>query len=303
LGHTDVDHEADRALGYGMVGERLIHVSDVSRGRACGAVCVACGGILVAKKGAVRKHHFAHFAGVACTGAPETVLHILAKELVSELDQITLPAYLFVIERATGRGVAARREKTVARGGVARIDRVDVERPLAGFVPDLLITSRDRRLVVEIGVTHFVDRRKMRSIRRNSEPAIEIRLGLGDALLTRDALREKLRDDVSSKSWLFHPAQRKVEADCLAAYRALSRDERSMWRRQRGAAALRDSAADVASRDRSAARPAFPRRPGDGESAYQHKFDEAGEAFYRQYGRYPTIDECLTLYPWMRKRR
>jgi hypothetical protein len=282
---------------------QLVHISDVSRGRACGAVCAACGGTLVAKKGAVRKHHFAHFAGVTCTSAPETVLHILAKELVSELDQITLPPYVFVIERKTRRGVTARREKTVAPGGVARIGRVEVEQPLTGFVPDLLITSRDRQLVAEIGVTHFVDRQKMRSIRRNGEPAIEIRLALSDALLTRDALREKLRDDLPSKQWLFHPAQRKVEAECLAAYRALCRDERRMKRSQRAAAALPEGLGDTASRDGPALGPAFLRLPGHGESTHHRDFEAAGYAFYREHGRFPTLAECLERFPWMRKRR
>jgi hypothetical protein len=62
----------------------LVHVSDVPRGKACGCRCAACDHPMVARKGAIRVHHFAHVHEVKCVGAVETVLHGLAKENLTE---------------------------------------------------------------------------------------------------------------------------------------------------------------------------------------------------------------------------
>ena len=47
-------------IPYGLVDDRIVHVDDVPRGKACGARCASCDSDLVARKGEVRIHHFAH---------------------------------------------------------------------------------------------------------------------------------------------------------------------------------------------------------------------------------------------------
>lgn len=41
--------------------------------------------------GEVRKHHFAHTQGHECEGAYESLLHLLAKEVLQDVGQIMLP--------------------------------------------------------------------------------------------------------------------------------------------------------------------------------------------------------------------
>src|SRR5258708_19034427 len=78
---------ADRAA-YGLRSGQLQFIGDVSRGLACDCVCAKCGKALIAKKGSVRRHHFAHLEITGCRGSQESVLHRLAKELLAELTYV-----------------------------------------------------------------------------------------------------------------------------------------------------------------------------------------------------------------------
>lgn len=203
-----VQHKTAYALKNG----QLTHISNVSRGLACGCICVECKGQLIAKKGSEKVHHFAHEADSNCIGAAETALHLLCKELFKELNSIVLPQYNFSKERKLKRNYhVITHEKIVVKGGEASITRTFIEQAEERFKPDITLESNSKKLFVEIAVTHKVDRNKLRHIRKCGFPAIEIHLDLADALLSRDELRNKLQTDLTSKRWLFHPKQREAE--------------------------------------------------------------------------------------------
>lgn len=85
---------SDRAqLVYGLRPDgTLVHITEVQRGLACGCICPACDGQLVArKKDDHHVPHFAHSSGEACGGGPETVLHLLAKEAFRANPKMLLP--------------------------------------------------------------------------------------------------------------------------------------------------------------------------------------------------------------------
>ena len=70
----------------------LVHVDDVANGAKCECHCPYCNAPLYAKNGGhQREHHFAHAHGKECEGAYESVLHILAKEILQETGRIMLP--------------------------------------------------------------------------------------------------------------------------------------------------------------------------------------------------------------------
>ena len=62
----------------------LVHVSSVPRGAACNCKCPKYDELLLARKGVERTHHFAHKPDVTCVCALETVLHLLAKKIISD---------------------------------------------------------------------------------------------------------------------------------------------------------------------------------------------------------------------------
>jgi hypothetical protein len=200
------DHTA-----YGLRDGKLLYIKDVQRGLACDCVCASCGQPLIAKKGALRRHHFAHFEITDCRGAAESILHRLSKELLAGLESLMVPPYNFIKKRKSKVGTLVEHEARVAKGGLVRVDSVRVEEVEEGFVPDIIIESDSKSLIVEVAVTHKVSRTKLRRIRKRDLPAIEIRLDPNDAFLPRDDLKAKLQSDLDSKVWLFHPAQREEE--------------------------------------------------------------------------------------------
>ena len=62
---------------------RTVHISSVPRGLDCNCVCQYCEQPLVAKKGAVKEHHFAHYReNSGCS--LESWLHATAKQMLAE---------------------------------------------------------------------------------------------------------------------------------------------------------------------------------------------------------------------------
>ncbi len=60
----------------------LRHISQVEKGLACGCVCPVCHQPVIARKGARKRHHFAHCSNKECNA--ESVLHYLVKRLLLE---------------------------------------------------------------------------------------------------------------------------------------------------------------------------------------------------------------------------
>lgn len=197
---------------YAFKNGQLVHISDVVSGLSCGCVCALCGGDLIAKKGKVKVHHFAHAIDTDCAGGAETALHILAKELFKEIESIVVPQYIFERERVLKpRYITVSHQQIIAKGGVAKITHVNIEKAEERFKPDVTLHCGEKKLLIEIAVTHKVDRKKLRLLRKSGLPAIEICLEFSDALLSREELRNKLQNNLASKHWLFHPEQRDAE--------------------------------------------------------------------------------------------
>ncbi len=277
------DHTA-----YGLRDGKLLFIEDVQSGLACDCVCASCGQPLIAKKGALRRHHFAHFEITDCQGSGETILHRLSKELLAGLESLMVPPYIFIKKRKSKFSTLVAHEARVAKGGLVRVDSVRVEEVEEGFVPDIIIESDSKSLIVEVAVTHKVSRTKLRRIRKRDLPAIEIRLDRNDAFLSRDELKAKLQSNLDSKVWLFHPAQREEERrffskcrDAIAKYRMrLSIPVRRTP--NQGAAHFRSE---------------FPAPLQPPLSEY----DRTRNEFHKMHGRDPTMEECLELWPHLWK--
>lgn len=286
--------------GYGLRDGQLVHVADVERGLHCNCNCVACGLPLVARKGPIRRHYFAHRSNTNCEGAAETVLHRLCKELFLEIDAFAIPKYEFRRDGKTKSGTVVTHQQIIVKGGNVKIDKVRLEAAEVGFVPDIVITSGEKELVIEVAVTHRVDRAKMRHIRRRGLPAIEIRLDLADALLEKDLLLEKIRDDLRSKHWLFHPAQRAAEQTFFKKLREIRAAER----------VKKISTAQPAISERKKISPlVLERRAPPPLIAFKQQtlpplseYDRTVNEFYRLNKRHPTAEECIRLWPLLWKK-
>ena len=179
---------------------QLVHVDSVPNGLACGCRCPGCGAPLVAKNnGETKAPHFAHASGLACGGAHESELHLLAKDIISREKAVMLPGY--------GR---------VYDGGLMRFDEVEVEerRDLSSLQPDLCGITHGHRLWVEIRVTHAIGPEKRELIRKNGIACIEINLSqFIDRQVTRQQLKAFLTEEKDMREWTNNPTLGKRQAE------------------------------------------------------------------------------------------
>ena len=184
-------------LPYGVRRGDLLHISEVPRGLGCGCVCPACLDPLIAKKGQVREHHFAHAAGSDCPTAVETALHLAAKDILAKRMEIVLPTVKIPFLSA---GVC-RKIKPEQRYSLTS---VALEKRLGDITPDVIAHVGDRPLLIEVRVTHGIDDQKLEHIERLGISAVEIDLSAAP----RDFLREDLEALVvkggTHKKWIYN---------------------------------------------------------------------------------------------------
>lgn len=137
-------------IPYGEKGGRLVHVDDVPKGLECNCVCPVCRGTLIARKGDINVHHFAHFQGESCDG--ETLLHQLGKRLLH--DRISM-----AISR--GEDIPFRWRccecGDIHQGNLTELaSTVELEESLGSIQPDVTVFDHYRRprVLVEVVVTH-----------------------------------------------------------------------------------------------------------------------------------------------------
>ncbi len=183
-------------LHYGIANGKLLHVSEVPRGRSCGCMCPSCGANLVAKQGRIREHHFAHSTGEPCRHAGETALHLAAKDTLEKKRELVLPA----VELRFDGG----RVLPIASESRYQIESVSVEQRVAGIVPDIVARIGGRRLYVEIRVTHGVDDRKLGKIKRMGISAVEIDLSSAPRDYPPEELEKLVVEGGAHKKWLYN---------------------------------------------------------------------------------------------------
>jgi hypothetical protein len=206
--------------------------------------------------------------------------------LLSELKSFDVPPYNYHQRRKTRTGVLGQQGCVITTGSPVPIHQVRVEEHAGDFIPDIVIESATTSFIVEVAVTHKVERIKLRKLRRRNLPAIEIRLQAEDSFLPRDALKRKLQQDLPCKVWLFHPDQR--HADRIFALQ---------YRRALAQARHRPlvTSARTSHRPHPSTHLQVPRPSATNSSWWeQNRF---GEQFNRRHGRYPSIEECQTLRP------
>lgn len=185
----------------------LIHIDDVTK---CGSrkfYCPdqSCNAELIARKGAIKAHHFAHKAGSNDCYGLETYLHLYAKEILSESKELSLPPaymsfreayklmwrYLDKAEKEVGFSLPRqlymkqvfwehRHIKPLRLIEATTIDLtaydVKVEQYLGKIKPDIILTHKEskRSLHIEVTVTHRIDQNKKEVIKANDYAFLEI---------------------------------------------------------------------------------------------------------------------------------
>lgn len=190
-------------LIYGLRDEDPVRISDVPSGLECNCICPEGKTPLIARKGPIRQHHFAHSLETNCARGVESALHYLAKKVLSTYQSIVLPKKesIFPKERERGR----------VPEHWFRVTSAQVETKFGEIVPDVLIDIYGVTIAVEILVTHKVDERKIEEFRRIGLPAIEIDLSRVDRELPESDIARLVVGDGGHKYWVnidFHTVQK-----------------------------------------------------------------------------------------------
>lgn len=175
-------------LNYALDGNGvLVHIDNVPKGKACGCFCPSCGKPLYARRGVVRAHHFSHAYDHNCKGAYETVLHLLAKEILQEAGQIMLPPP----------------SDAIFPSGLVKIHNIEIEKWDEHYriKPDAEgIMENGERLFIEFLVSHKVDERKRKVIIDNHLKCIEIDINF--LALDKAELYEFLTQSNEYREWV-----------------------------------------------------------------------------------------------------
>ena len=157
----------------------IVHVDAVPRGKYCGCVCPACEAPLVARKGEVKAHHFAHANNQpAC----ESALHATAKLMLFQR-----------IQRAIEQGdnLPLRYDCPICECwhdvnllGKAQAVYLETEIPEADIRPDILLSSADGqpRVLIEMVYKHSPDPPVLAFVNRKNVGLLEFVIENADDL-------------------------------------------------------------------------------------------------------------------------
>lgn len=207
-------------LVYGIREGKLISIDEISyeeRGLKCNCFCPSCGGRLQAKIGSgIRARHFSHInKDCDIKTALQTALHLMAKEIIAEKKQMILPEYVVKItdtdyyrsHYSNGSNSKYRDIKFVyEKAKRVNFDNVYLEKKVSEIVPDIIALSQAGCYLIEIAVTHFIDREKQTKINQLNFPVIEIDLSdMNSHVFCREQLENILVNDIKRKKWIHYP--------------------------------------------------------------------------------------------------
>ncbi|MBQ8415366.1 MAG: hypothetical protein IJX13_00470 [Clostridia bacterium] len=196
--------------------DQVIHISSVNRisdrGEKGKFVCPKCCCPMGTRLGDRRQWHFYHVnSKMPCEAniANETALHLLAKQIIAESSQIKIPAYVLDAKQDTNRNSKDQRqnEPYICREEMTfSYSLVKVEERIGKVVADMLLSTNELQLCLEIAATHFVDNDKLTKIKANDISTLEIDVS---SFLRKENFKEKefkkfLLEETEGKKWVYH---------------------------------------------------------------------------------------------------
>ena len=197
----------DNLIPFGLLGDRMVAVGEVPRGRACGCVCPECRTALVARKGELRRYHFAHAVGNPnCKYGAETAIHLMAKQCLIDAKRIALPAFVWHERAEDEAGIEYVDSEEICPSEQMTFERALAEHDIHGLRPDVVAWVGDKAILIEIKVRHAVDASKLERLRARDVECVEIDLSKEPRdLLDLERLRDLVLEGIEVKRWLSHP--------------------------------------------------------------------------------------------------
>lgn len=134
----------------------------------------------------------------------ETLLHRLAKQILSEQSRLRVPAICLAGQEAEGSRAVMIAEQTLVLGGVIQEKAIGAVRPdlFANLAPEQTLGEK---LLIEITVTNPLTEERRRKIRDLNLPCLEIDLRGFVGRISLDEYTALLCERIDGKSWAHHP--------------------------------------------------------------------------------------------------
>jgi len=176
-------------LKFGLRGKKVYHIDEVERGLACDCVCPKCGKPLIARKGEIRAHTFAHDAN--CEHVHETLAHIKAKEIIIKAMHLWVPD----INRKD-LSINNRRIELESCEDEYLIEE-------SRFKADLKCKVKGKQFYVEIAVSHLCEEEKIEYIQENEIPVLEINISDLDEEFNLEEFKKHVLYE-AERNWIYN---------------------------------------------------------------------------------------------------
>lgn len=181
---------------YGLLDNRIVKITDVPNGLKCNCICPNCEEKLVAVNNIKSKKlrpYFRHYSKINCDFKiyKETVVHYLAKEIIQKKGYVTIPKieinlssylnfyntdiekYLENLPNINQLPNFLIKESTNYK---LMIDSILIEKYDGQLKPDIQIIMKEKKLLLEIAYSHFINEHKLKAIKEKKLDVIEIDL-------------------------------------------------------------------------------------------------------------------------------
>lgn len=148
----DIKKRSASHIYFGVHSEsgEIMHISKVPSGQKCNCVCAACGQPFEARKGSIRRHHFAHVSNYECMYASEVAIYkALAAEL-EKTDCLTLPSVML-------RFPAWSKDELLQNAKTVHVDSVEFKCEPLAYPPLLQIEAQGSCLRILLDFNHYYD--------------------------------------------------------------------------------------------------------------------------------------------------
>ncbi len=218
---------------FGLRNGRLFEPLQVERGKGCGCTCPGCGAALIAKHAPAGKvsPHFAHAYGEGCSTGLESALHLAAKQLIADRNELYLPPLEPSVVKEGFDGRSVERKKLLRPGGLVPLSSVRLEIGLGDIRPDLIVAAPDLEVLVEVARTSFVTPEKLVKIKTYGKPAVEFDISKLHHLGFKD-LETVLFTPSPSVKWVWHPEEATGKANLQALVDAEMEAARAQWEQE-----------------------------------------------------------------------
>ena len=136
----------------------LLHVDSVKKGLECNCICPDCGDPMIAKKGKVKAHHFAHSSKTERESCYMTMLHKVMQQHFTRLEFLSLPASeLSIFSEIIN--VPKRKVKVLG---------AKLEFKIGQYYADVLLETKLGDIAIEIFVTHKNEEEKINYYKNNN---------------------------------------------------------------------------------------------------------------------------------------